>query len=686
MTSFLNRKLFYILGGLSLFLGSVLGQEPVSVERSKNKVILEGTVYYIHVVKPGQTLYSISRAYNISEREIAIENPGAMSGIQVGQALKIPVEPALEEEIDTSLGDDDTGETGRMHRIRAGETLYGIARIYDLDEEALHKANPGIDPANLQPGFKLRIPEKEEYKEEPAYNEEGFAFHKVKKRETLYSIARFYEVAVQEIRTANPELGWGGPKTGQMIRIPLPQVIDHPESIVDSVPDDALADLESDSLPEDYQYEELKFEHENPFHTYKIAYFIPFNFQELEPLDSLLKDVKSSARRIRIIERYTMEQKIPQSVNFLEYFQGSLLALDSLRQTGMKLDVRYFDTKRSLDQTLSLLMDDDLEEFDLFIGPFYPFNVEIVSEYASKHRIPMVVPFYNEKELISRNPYLFQLTPSMEREYEEAAKLIASKHMYNIVYVRDEDSLNLEKHDYFKELIFDGFDDYSPAEPVVFKEVVQKLKHTDEIIHSLSPDKKNLIIVPTSNEALASRVVSSLYFQFKNYDIEIMGTPFWTEFKSITRAHFRYLHELNFIFYSSFWVDYLDPGIDEFMAKFRSYYHNEPQSTYRKGINYGLIGYDMSFYFMNALRLYGPRFLLSLDDYAPDMVQLPFEFDRVSRAGGYENNQITFYQFSPDMNISKIDVPELPERTYFFRPIEDKRRRRVFFHEVDWDR
>jgi LysM repeat protein len=673
----LNKKHLIFVLGFFLLNTVLLAQEPVKVDRSNNKVILEGTVYYIHVVKPGQTLYSIAKAYNISQKEIAIENPGVISGLQLGQAIKIPVEPAMEEEIDTS-DIEQFEETGRTHIVRPGETLYRIARDYKVNEVALKEANEGLDESDLQPGQKLVIPERGESEPESAFNEEGFAYHNVKRRETVYSIAKYYGVTVQEIRTANPELGWGGPETGQTIRIPLPQVIDRPDITHEATLIDSTMYLESDLELENYNYEELSFEHENPYRTYRIAFFIPFDFQEPEPLDSLIKNANSETRRNRIIERYRMEQKIPQGINFLEFFLGSLLAIDSLQQTGIKMDLRFYDTKKSMDQTLSHLINEELEEFDLFIGPFYPFNLEIVSAFAKKHRIPVVTPFYNEPDLVRRNPYLFQLSPSIEREYEEAAKIIASKHMYNIVYVREADSLNIEEHNHFKELIFDGFDDYRPSEPVVFKEIIQSLEHTDEIIHSLSNDKKNLVVVPTRNEALASRVVSSLYFKLKDYDIEVIGAPFWTEFSSID---YRYYHGLNLIFFSSFWVDYLDPGIDHFMTNYRNHFKNEPLSTTRRGINYGIIGYDMTYYFINALRLNGPRFILSLDEYEPRLIQNTFRFHRVTNAGGYENEQITFYKFSPDMSIKKIEVPELPVRNFFFRPIEDNRRRRNLYRE-----
>jgi LysM repeat protein len=662
MISYPNRKLVVIFLGLFLLQGFLVAQETVTVERTNNKVILEGSVYYIHTVRPGETLYAISRAYNISQKAIAIENPGVIAGIQIGQALKIPVDAEPQQEIDTSEL-IESGEQVKTHTVRPGETLYGIARLYGLTEDDLRQANRNISAENLQAGQQLSIPEKVAMEDEHPYNEEGLLYHKVKKKETLYSIAAYYEVGVDEIRSVNPELGWGGPKAGQIIRIPAPQLTDQQES--------------QEELVDEYSYDEFDSRHENIRRTYRVAFLIPFDFREMEPLDSLIKDVNSESRKNRIIDRYLMEERIPQSVNFLEFFQGTLLAIESMRQTGMKLDVGFYDTGRSIDRTRSILREEKLRNCDLIVGPFYPYILEYVSEFAEEHRIPLVTPFHNDLELLRENPYLFQLSPSLERGYKEAAKLVASKHMYNIVYVRNEDSLDVEKHEYFKELIFDGFDDYHPSEPVVFKEVVQELDRADELIYSLSPDKKNLVVVPTADEALASSVVSALFYQLNRFDIEVVGAPQWTEFSSID---FRYYHKLKLVFYNSFWVDYHDPKVDEFMTRFRSHFYNEPTITSMKGINYGILGHDMTLYFLNALRIHGRRFILELDEYHPKLVQGPYTFSRVSGSGGYENSHISFYQFLPDMSIQEFQVPPLPKKDFFFRPVEDEPRRRRYLY------
>ncbi len=63
----------------------------VVVERSKNKVIISGISYYLHEVRKGETVYSISKAYGITVEQLSKENPYALSGLKEGQNLRIPV-------------------------------------------------------------------------------------------------------------------------------------------------------------------------------------------------------------------------------------------------------------------------------------------------------------------------------------------------------------------------------------------------------------------------------------------------------------------------------------------------------------------------------------------------------------------------------------------------------------------
>ena len=68
----------------------ILVSQEVEVKISKDKVRVDGKTYFVHIVQQGETLYSISKAYGVSQSDIAINNPDIYAGLKVGQALKIP--------------------------------------------------------------------------------------------------------------------------------------------------------------------------------------------------------------------------------------------------------------------------------------------------------------------------------------------------------------------------------------------------------------------------------------------------------------------------------------------------------------------------------------------------------------------------------------------------------------------
>lgn len=657
-----KKYLSSIIGMLMMIGAATFAQEPVKITRSDNKVVLEGKVYYVHVVKPGHTLYSIARAYNVSEKEILIENPGASSDLLIGQVLKIPSDPASAFSVDTGKTRGDQ----RIHVLKEGETIYAISRMYETSVEDIIQMNPGLDINDIPVGQEILLPPEEAEQNELTFDEEGTLFHKVKKGETLFSIARYYEVSVREIRAVNPELGWGGPRSGDVLRIPQPNTTVSEVFIPDTIPlDSIIAQVDSADLEPAYNYDELQMEEYMPGKMYSIVYLVPFNYDEMQPLDSLLADVKSSLRRDRITKDYMLEKQTPKSIPFLEFLEGSLLAADALAASGMELDINVYDTKQSMYTTRQLLEKPELRNADLIIGPFYSYNLELVSEFSRKHKIPLVTPFHTGDSLLTNNPYLFQPNPSYRVEFKQNAEFIARSYDNNLVMVHDGDSAGMEMIEYFKQQLFDELEKYSALETVLFKEVVIRNGNTQDLIHALNPDKKNLIILPAFDEAFASQVTSRLYYEVGNYDIELFGSSYWLGFNNIEIA---YIHALNLRISHTKYYDYTDPDYLHFLREFRRNYFKEPGSYTRNGCNFGVTGYDLSLYFLTALQRFGPRFVLNLEEHHPEATICDFNFQRVSRSGGYENTAMQYYSFTDDLQVVEVQLPEQPPVHQFMRP------------------
>lgn len=106
---------------------------------------LSGPQTIRHVVKRGDTIAQLSRVYRTTMAEIIRANPGITdpNNLRVGTVLTITV---------------GTGQAARTHTVQRGETLYSIARKYNITPESLAQANGLTDPNRLAVGQVLVIP------------------------------------------------------------------------------------------------------------------------------------------------------------------------------------------------------------------------------------------------------------------------------------------------------------------------------------------------------------------------------------------------------------------------------------------------------------------------------------------------------------------------------------------------
>ncbi|TAL65248.1 MAG: LysM peptidoglycan-binding domain-containing protein, partial [Bacteroidetes bacterium] len=219
-------KVLSVLLLLLIFNNSIISQ--VVVERSKDKVIIYGIPYYIHQVKKGETLYSISRAYGTTVDELTKENPPAVYGVKEGQALRIPVksvtETAPSETVPLQKQRDETKYI--YHSLKPGETVYMLSKSYGVSESEIVQSNPGIDINKLSVGSEIAVPRRVFMSDRQKFDEQEkkYIYHKVLKGESLASISDKYGLTVRELRKENRDLRF--PQVGDFVRIPVIKTAD----------------------------------------------------------------------------------------------------------------------------------------------------------------------------------------------------------------------------------------------------------------------------------------------------------------------------------------------------------------------------------------------------------------------------------------------------------------------------
>ena len=142
-----------------LCVGEILFAQDITqkaVQKSNNKINVNGSIVYIHKVEQGQTLYAISKAYNVLIADIEASNDSLKSGLKAGMELKIPT---LSDNKNKTISLDNSGKF-ILHTVEKKQTLYFISKKYNLNPEDIQKANPEISQG-LKEGMVIKIPQKE---------------------------------------------------------------------------------------------------------------------------------------------------------------------------------------------------------------------------------------------------------------------------------------------------------------------------------------------------------------------------------------------------------------------------------------------------------------------------------------------------------------------------------------------
>ncbi len=603
--------------------------EPVPITISKEKVIIEGKVYYLHTIKSGETLFSISKAYGVTQKDIIALNPYASTSLKTGQILKIPA--ILSAPVPNSLN----SENYLFHIVDAGQTIFSIAEKYNISKEEIYKHNPETEISPIQVGQVIKIPKaanievnNNDVKPNTSSNA-SFIEHKVKRKETLYSISRFYQISVDDIVQVNPELNTSDIKTGQTLKIPAgnkPIVILNTEAVKPDTINAPKPKSFEPCAPNEYKQ------------VHKVAFLLPLYLEE----NKATIDIDSIAGYKNIEDRLVFSR----SKNLLEFYEGALLALDSLKKAGNSYKIFVYDTGRDIQKLTSILNRKELSEMELFIGPFDSSLLEKALIFAKKYNIKVVSPLSQNSNLLKGNPNLYQVNPSETSKIDAAIQYLAIQKDKNIILFKSSRLADQEIFNQFEEKL-----NILRASGFQFKTHIGNKDGT--LSSKLVADKDNLIVMPSNEETAVSDLLRNMNYINSNFRISIFGLPKWTTFSS---TDISYLHNLQYEYYTSFYADYSKPVTKKFILKMHDYYKSEPgiQSFSSQGYSYAFLGYDITFYFLNALAKYGSNFESCLPSYQVDLIQSDFHFFPAENGNGTMNNVINIIKYNKDYTITKI--------------------------------
>ncbi len=547
-----------------------------------------------YTVLPKETRWSIAHKYGITIDSLLALNPELSddtSFLAEGQQLKLP-------KIAGSSLEDQNVQLYISYTVPPKKTLYSLSQEYKISSQDIVRLNPEIsENGGLKEGMVIRLPQTKATDNE--VNTDNFIFYEVKPKQTVYSLTRNLGIDYNQLLELNPDLS-KGLKAGMVLKLPKDKTgnLEVKNSLIlDKI--NLLDSIQNTNKP-------------------KLIYLLPFRIDKLD-----LNDVESATDAI------ARSNAISYSLGL---YSGALVALDSISELGISVDVKTFDTQLSPDKTRQILQKHDLQGVNAIVGPLQLNSLKEVAVKAANSRVPVIAPLASSSDFELEN--VFFSIPSdqvlRERMLGYVEETIADQ---NIIIISD------AKNKSVSEQIREKF---PVAKPVQLQEDEENISlDLEEFANLLSIEEENWVFVETDNFKVVSSVSSIL--NSSNSDttkVRMFTTNKNKAFENdvISGAH---LSNLNFTYPSV----YKEITNNSFVRRYRERFGADPD-------RYAVRGFDLTFDLLlklaYKLNLFEVSNIIGVTEYCGNK----FDYENELSSGYY--NTASYIMMYQDMGIIQV--------------------------------
>lgn len=431
---------------------SRIAKTPTEVEEQQ----LSG--FKDHKVKRKETLYSISKKYNVSVDDIKKHNKWLYSqNLRKGDKIQIP-------EFKTVKVTNLLENTIKTYRVQAKEGKWRIAYKYGISVAELERLNPRMGDT-LKVDQEINVPNIAD--NEVRSVDDNFGYYTVLPKEGYYRLKLKLGMSQDELEAMNPELLEGGLKAGMILKVPK--------------------DVGGSSDFESVEFTNLKARLTN-LEGKNLAIMLPFRLNRVD-LDSL-----EEARDLISKDRY-------MSIS-LDFYSGVLTALDSAKKLGISTKLDVFDTKARASEVSRIISENEFRNYDAVIGPFIADGFDRVANRLKGANTPVIAAVTAPKNLYSN---VFQTIPSDEYLRKLMINYVKSDSLPENIFIIADSKHRAVSNAIKKELpmakqIFSRKDEDGNEANYILKDDVELQ----------IPEGRTIVFLETENEGFVSNVTSIL--------------------------------------------------------------------------------------------------------------------------------------------------------------------------------
>ena len=420
--------------------------------------------------------------------------------------------------------------------------------------------------------------------------------HKVKKGETIFGIAKKYEISIEELIKANPDMNSVGYelKKGDYIFIPYPT-------------GKPATTTSKDKSAQQNKTVAAK------TNTVKVGIMLP------------LHNVDGDGRRM------------------VEYYRGILMGCDKLKKEGINIDIKAWNVAIDTDinQTLS---QQGATDCDVIFGPLYSKQVPALSEFTKKHGIKLVIPFSITGNDVAKNPNIFQVYQSPELFYGEVVKQFTTRFNGSHVVVVDCNDKQSDK----------GVFTFTLRKTLADKGMtcsITNITNSDEsFAKAFSTTKPNIVVLNTARSPELNAVIAKLdkyKATMPSVKVSLFGYTEWLMYAKYNMDKFC---KYDTCVPSHFYYNPLSTATKDFSTE---YLKKFDQSMMDYMPRFAITGYDHAMFFIRGISKQGKLFNGTEPDAKALQAQLKFR-KADGQNSGMQNHNLMFVHYNTNKTISII--------------------------------
>ena len=568
--------------------------------------------YVSYTVKDGETVKSIAKTYHITSKELLQLNPDINKNLAPNTVIIVP---------NLNYGNADTKvkevkeaqNDKKTYYVLPKDTLYGISKMFGITMEELIAVNPQIADG-LKPGMELVIP-KAGATPVKTNDTVTFELHTVVKDDTMYNLSNRYQVSQAELLRLNPELS-DGLKLGMTLKMKPIQNWNKTKVVPQ---ENKLGNEKMMSVKKGVFNENL-----NSSKEINLVMLLPYNINKSSDSTKINSFGKSNSL-LNIVT---------------DFHLGAKMAIDSLRNQGVNVKVKFIDSEDSEDSTQKLqaiVNRNDLKNADAVIGPLFFGNAYWLSKRIDAS---VVVPFYSKNQTANSANNLVKVAPEDEMLQSELLKHLERNYQgQNIVVINDGKSASQTK----LWQVVNRLKTFKNVKNIAVVKSEYGYISGGKFSDKLSKSANNWVFLVSDEMVTTASAVNSLKGLADNFNITLIALDKGKNFDSVDN---NLLGQLNFMYPSIDFIDVDDTNVNNF-------YKTYQENNYAIPSKYALKGFDITYDVLARIATMG-TLEQGLKAGKSSRLSTLFKYDR-NLLGSFENHGVFIVQYDRSLTATIKD-------------------------------